>query len=100
MYDRPCLQFAVRAQLHNASRVLMGVKDAVLQGKNYETDVVAPAEASQSIDPQIVLEKLRQEVLVREEQAKIAADPEANLPPGWNVARVRPHCVLIKTLLL
>lgn len=57
------------------------------QGKDYEADVVSAAEASQSIDTQVMLEKLRQEVSAREEQAKIAADPEANLPPGWNVAR-------------
>lgn len=63
----------------------------LLQGKDYEADIVAPAEASQSIDIQVMLEKLRQEVSAREEQAKIAADPEANLPPGWNVARVRLH---------
>lgn len=61
----------------------------LLQGKSYETDVVSAAEASQSIDTEVMLEKLRQEVAENEEKAKIAADPEANLPAGWNVARVR-----------
>lgn len=62
-----------------------------LQGKSYETDVASVAEASQSIDTDALLKKLRQEVAEREEKAKIAADPEANLPAGWNVARVRLH---------
>lgn len=47
------------------------------------------AEASQSIETTEMLAKLRTEIAEMEEQAKIAADPAANLPLGWNVAYVR-----------
>lgn len=61
-------------------------------GKNYDEEVVPVAQASQSIDVAKLLVDLRAEVEVKEKEAKIAADPAANLPPGWNVAYVRcPH---------
>lgn len=59
------------------------------QGKNYDADVIPVAEASQSVDTAKLLETLRDEVEIKEKEAKIAADPAANLPPGWNVAYVR-----------
>eukprot|EP00892_Ulva_mutabilis_P002114 jgi/Ulvmu1/11903/UM081_0062.1 len=56
------------------------------QGKDYDGEVVPVAQSSQNIDTTKLLENLRAEVEVKEKEAKIAADPTANLPPGWNVA--------------
>lgn len=64
------------------------------QGKNYDADVMAVAQASQDIDTVKLLAELRAEVEVKEKEAKIAADPTANLPPGWNVAYVRSYQTL------
>jgi hypothetical protein len=61
----------------------------LVQGRDYDKDVVAVAEASENIETEEMLTNLRKEIAEREEQAKIAADPTANLPPGWNVAYVR-----------
>lgn len=71
------------------------------QGKNYDEEVVPVAQASQSIDIAKFLVDLRAEVEVKEKEAKIAADPAANLPPGWNVAYVRcSHFRILITMLL